>query len=254
MNIKNTNNNFKIVLTVGDESGVGPEIILKALCSDELPENIDFTLVGSKKNLLNTYKQLRALGLKKLANPNSLEIYDPEISFQKIQRSALPIGQLIMDQSTMAGIGNIYRTEILWRQAIHPEIPGKAISRHTFDRIWDDAAYLLAIGVKKNAIVTVDAQLVSTKQSSEKYNIFGTESCPKCKGDVRRLEMDGVRRRVHRRVEGMRCLEDVRCEELERSSGGASEARRERQLEDLQGDLDRLVRVRRRGRVDVVGG
>ena len=42
---------FKIVLSVGDESGIGPEIILKALCSDELPNNIDFTLVGSKKNL-----------------------------------------------------------------------------------------------------------------------------------------------------------------------------------------------------------
>ena len=50
-----TNNNIKVVLSVGDESGVGPEIILKALCSDELPLNIDITLVGSKKHLLNTY-------------------------------------------------------------------------------------------------------------------------------------------------------------------------------------------------------
>ena len=80
MNIKETNSNFKIVLSVGDESGIGPEIILKALSSDELPKNIDFTLVGSKKNLLNTYKKLKALGLEKLANPNSLEIYDLEIS------------------------------------------------------------------------------------------------------------------------------------------------------------------------------
>ena len=80
MNIKKTNNTFKVVLSVGDESGIGPEIILKALCSDELPENIDFTLVGSKKNLLDTYKHLKALGLEKLANPNSLQIYDLEIS------------------------------------------------------------------------------------------------------------------------------------------------------------------------------
>jgi endonuclease-8 len=115
---------------------------------------------------------------------------NPEISFQKIQQSRLPIGRLIMDQSIIAGIGNIYRTEILWRQAIHPEIPGRAISRHTFDRIWADAAYLLAIGVKRNAIVTVDAQLFSKKRSGEKYNIFGTISCPKCKGDVRRLEIN----------------------------------------------------------------
>ena len=115
---------------------------------------------------------------------------NPEISFQKIQRSRLPIGQLIMDQSIMAGIGNIYRTEILWRQAIHPEIPGNAISRQNFDRIWNDAAYLLAIGVKRNAIITVDAEIISKKRSDEKYNIFGKVVCPKCDGKLRRLEIN----------------------------------------------------------------
>ena len=33
MIFKNTDNTFKVVLTAGDESGIGPEIILKALCS-----------------------------------------------------------------------------------------------------------------------------------------------------------------------------------------------------------------------------
>ena len=80
MDFKNKNNAFKIVLSVGDESGIGPEIILKALCSNEIPKNIDFTLVGSKKNLQNTYKHLRSLGLKNLANPKNLKIDDPEIS------------------------------------------------------------------------------------------------------------------------------------------------------------------------------
>ena len=49
MNIKDTNNTPKIVISVGDESGIGPEIILKALCSDEIPKNIDYILIGSKK-------------------------------------------------------------------------------------------------------------------------------------------------------------------------------------------------------------
>ena len=58
MNFQNTNKILKVVLSVGDESGIGPEIILKALCSNEIPENIDFTLVGSKKNLEETYSRL----------------------------------------------------------------------------------------------------------------------------------------------------------------------------------------------------
>ena len=49
MNFQNTNKKFKIVISVGDESGIGPEIILKALCSNEIPQNIDYLLVGSKK-------------------------------------------------------------------------------------------------------------------------------------------------------------------------------------------------------------
>ena len=80
MNFQNTNKILKVVLSVGDESGIGPEIILKALCSNEMPKNIDFVLVGSKKNLQNTYRSLRSLGLKNLANPKNLKIHDPEIS------------------------------------------------------------------------------------------------------------------------------------------------------------------------------
>ena len=49
MNFQNTNNTFKVILSVGDESGIGPEITLKALHSKEIPENINFILVGSKK-------------------------------------------------------------------------------------------------------------------------------------------------------------------------------------------------------------
>ncbi len=80
MNFQNKNKTLKLVLSVGDESGIGPEIILKALCSIEVPEDIDFILVGSKKNLQNTYEQLRSLGVENLANPKNLKIHDLEIS------------------------------------------------------------------------------------------------------------------------------------------------------------------------------
>ncbi len=80
MNFHNTNKTLKVVLSVGDESGIGPEVILKALCSDEIPANIDFILVGSKKNLQNIYRKLRSLGLENLANPKNLNIHDLEIS------------------------------------------------------------------------------------------------------------------------------------------------------------------------------
>ena len=64
MNFQKTINRFKIVLSVGDESGIGPEITLKALCSNEIPENIDFILVGSKKNLQKTSRELTGLQVR----------------------------------------------------------------------------------------------------------------------------------------------------------------------------------------------
>jgi len=80
MNFQNTNKILKVVLSVGDESGIGPEIILKALYSNQIPRNIDFILVGSKKTLQNTYEYLRSLGLENLANPKNFKIHDLEIS------------------------------------------------------------------------------------------------------------------------------------------------------------------------------
>ena len=43
MNFQNTNKILKVVLSVGDESGIGPEIILKALHSNQLPKAVSYT-------------------------------------------------------------------------------------------------------------------------------------------------------------------------------------------------------------------
>jgi endonuclease-8 len=118
---------------------------------------------------------------------------DPSLAFNRITKSKAPIGRLIMDQSVMAGIGNIYRSEILWRQAVHPKTPGKAIDRQTFDRIWNDAKALLKIGVKRNAIITVDGARPSQSRYHERVNIFAKDHCPTCKGAIRRFEINGRR-------------------------------------------------------------
>ena len=118
---------------------------------------------------------------------------DPNLAFNRIRNSRAPIGRLIMDQSVMAGIGNIYRSEILWRQAVHPETPGRALDRQTFDRIWADARALLKIGVKHNAIITVDGARPSRGRYRERVNIFAKGHCPKCKGVIRRFEINGRR-------------------------------------------------------------
>ena len=137
MNLQNTNKPLKVVISVGDESGIGPEIILKALCSYQIPENIEFKLVGSKKNLHDTYEHLRSLGLKSLANPKNLKIHDLEIasanndskssygdsSFQYLKKaieivkqypdSALVTGPICKKSWSLAGHNFSGQTEVL---------------------------------------------------------------------------------------------------------------------------------------------
>jgi endonuclease-8 len=114
---------------------------------------------------------------------------DPERAWARIARSRTPIGQLLMDQSVMAGIGNIYRSEILWRQKVHPQTPGNRLEREVFDRLWADAVHLLEIGVKHNAIITVDNVAKSRSRYGERVNIFNKPACPLCASEIRRFEM-----------------------------------------------------------------
>ena len=118
---------------------------------------------------------------------------DPELAWQRISRSRSSIGQLIMDQSVMAGIGNIYRSEILWRQRIHPDLPGKSLPREAFDRIWADAVGLLTLGVKANAIITVDGARKSKSRYGERVSIFARQACPTCAGPIDAFEIAGRR-------------------------------------------------------------
>ena len=118
---------------------------------------------------------------------------DPSRAYEKIGKSRSSIGRLIMDQSVMAGIGNIYRTEILWRQRVHPLTAGRDLDKAVLERIWLDACNLLQIGVKRNAIVTVDSAKPSRGRYRENTNIFGKTVCPSCEGVVSKREISGRR-------------------------------------------------------------
>jgi len=79
---------LKIIISVGDESGIGPEIILKALHSKEIPNDIDIIVVGSKINLENTYDSLKSLKVKDIINPRNLHIYDVKVPFELNKQKA----------------------------------------------------------------------------------------------------------------------------------------------------------------------
>ncbi len=80
---------------------------------------------------------------------------DPGRAWARISRSPRSIGDLLMDQAVMAGVGNVYRAEALFRQRLHPFRPGTSVRRGRFEALWADLVELMAEGVRTNRIDTV---------------------------------------------------------------------------------------------------
>ncbi|WP_312720359.1 DNA-formamidopyrimidine glycosylase family protein [Mobilicoccus sp.] len=84
---------------------------------------------------------------------------DPDRAWAKISRSGRSIAELLMDQSVVAGVGNVYRCEVLFRHRVDPFRPGREIRRATWTAVWDDIATLLPLGVAYGQILTMTDQV-----------------------------------------------------------------------------------------------
>ena len=71
---------------------------------------------------------------------------DPEVAWRKIHRSRRPVAELLMDQAVVAGIGNVYRCELLFRHRVDPFRPGTEIRPATWAAIWQDVVDLMPLG------------------------------------------------------------------------------------------------------------
>ena len=80
---------------------------------------------------------------------------DPTRAWARISRSHRPIGDLLMDQTVLAGVGNVYRAEILFRHRMHPLRPGRTLRVGQFRSMWADLVDLMATGVQTGRIDTV---------------------------------------------------------------------------------------------------
>ncbi|MEV8536514.1 DNA-formamidopyrimidine glycosylase family protein [Streptomyces sp. NPDC051211] len=80
---------------------------------------------------------------------------DPDRAWARISRSRTTIAALLMDQKIVAGVGNVYRAEVLFRHGIDPYRPGKDLRRTEWDAVWLDLVELMREGVRNNRIDTV---------------------------------------------------------------------------------------------------
>jgi endonuclease-8 len=131
--------------------------------------------------------EVRAIRARLGADPLRRDA-DPDAAYRRISRSKRPIGALLMDQQVVAGVGNVYRAELLFRHAVHPLREGRQIDAELWRAMWDDLVKLMRYGVRTGRIDTVRP-----------------EHSPKATGRAPRQDRHGGEVYVYRRT-GLPCF------------------------------------------------
>ncbi|MFD9123760.1 Fpg/Nei family DNA glycosylase [Kitasatospora sp. NPDC059571] len=113
---------------------------------------------------------------------------EPGAAWRRVSRSSTTVAALLMDQKVLAGVGNVYRAEVLFRLGINPHRAGRDLGRAEWDAIWSDLVALMHDGVGAGRIDTVRP-----------------EHTPEAMGRPPRVDDHGGEVYVYRRA-GMPCL------------------------------------------------
>lgn len=121
---------------------------------------------------------------------------DPAPAWKRIAKSRRTIGGLLMDQTILAGVGNVYRSELLYRHHIDPFRPGTDISADEFDDMWTDLVALMKVGVRRGKIVVVrpehDRGAPSYRPGRPRTYVYrrAGDACRVCGTTVRTAELE----------------------------------------------------------------
>ena len=90
--------------------------------------------------------------------PDPLNGDGPERALEKMAKSKKAVGLLLMEQEVMAGIGNIFRAELLFRAGVSPFVAGRDVDAAVVKTMWKDAGVLMRAGMVDRRIVTTRAK------------------------------------------------------------------------------------------------
>ncbi|MGX5694698.1 Fpg/Nei family DNA glycosylase [Agromyces soli] len=100
-----------------------------------------------------------------------------------VRKKPTPIGLLLMDQNVVAGIGNVYRAELLFRARLNPHTPGRQVPEELVRELWRDWARLLRIGVETGQMMTMDglegeAYRAAMANRADRHWVYKREGLP----------------------------------------------------------------------------
>jgi endonuclease VIII len=120
---------------------------------------------------------------------------DATLAVDRLRRGSRPIGAALLDQSVVAGVGNVYRAEILFLCGVHPDRACSSLDVSEAERVWAETVRLLRIGLRMNRIVTTDPEEVGRPRSrmsaEDRLYVYHREVCRRCGTAIATLPMGG---------------------------------------------------------------
>ncbi len=136
-------------------------------------------------------KQLSKYG-PDINNPN-IDIKD---IYRQLQRRTISIKQAIMINKIIAGIGNIYASEALFKAQINPTRSAKDLSLDEVKQLIKSAQEIISKAIK-NKGTTFDGKYVDINGLAGNYQnklkVYGQEGqkCPNCQGNIKKVKLGG---------------------------------------------------------------
>lgn len=153
-----------------------------------------FDLNGPAACELLTRSQVQAL-LNRLGEDPLRKDADPDRVWDRICRSRSPIGTVLMNQNVIAGVGNVYRSEVLHLLNIHPARKASTLTRSEFDALWQRIVELLQIGKRYNRIIIADPDDVGKPRSrmnrQERLLVYKKTFCSQCEAPIQSWKLAG---------------------------------------------------------------
>jgi endonuclease VIII len=176
-------------------TGPAPESALRASTRLVLAgESHTFTVTGPTACELLTPTAYRAL-VARLGEDPLHAAPDLAVVRAAFRRRRIPVGQLLLDQSVIAGIGNVYRAEILFLCGIDPSRPARDLSDDQIAAIFETARTLLAAGVRDRRIITIAPGEIAGARSRlrrrEAVYVYGRRQCRRCEAALQTVLLGG---------------------------------------------------------------
>ncbi len=146
------------------------------------------------------FVDVRRLGTVELASealeqlgPEALS--DPSFLPQALKRSRTPIKVWLLDQRNIAGIGNIYAAEILFRAGVDPRRPANSLTAKEVARLQAAIPAVLEEAIKAMGTTLPDNAYQTPESEAGDYEpwVYGREGlpCKVCGTRVERIELGG---------------------------------------------------------------